>query len=185
MIVSCTWWIFRESKGWDSELASFNHWCPLLTMAFKKIFPPMFVPSNSRSALRTPFSPTLIGSLFRLLSVSKNQTSYPKSVSVLHFSDFALNHCLTPEKGVHSFRYFQLQMLTPKPIVDCSCTYAFCIKMRLSLISIQNAYMHEETTIGFGVRIWGRKYLNECTPFSGVRQWNCTPEHTGHLYSAL
>ncbi len=39
-----------------------------------------------------------------------------------------------------------------------------------SLISIQNAYMHEETTIGFGVRIWGRKYLNECTPFSVVRQ---------------
>ena len=25
-------------------------------------------------------------------------------------------------------------------------------------------HMHEQTTIGFGVYIWGRKYLNECTP---------------------
>ncbi len=31
-------------------------------------------------------------------------------------------------------------------------------------------YMHEQATIGFGVCIWGRKYLNECTPFSGVSQ---------------
>ncbi len=34
-----------------------------------------------------------------------------------------------------------------------------------------NAYMHEQTTIGFGVRISGRKYLNWCTPFSDVSQW--------------
>ena len=27
----------------------------------------------------------------------------------------------------------------------------------------KNAYMHEQTTTGFGVVIWGRKYLNECT----------------------
>ena len=40
----------------------------------------------------------------------------------------------------------------------------------------QNAYMHEETTIGFSVRTWGRKYLNECTPFSGVRQC-CDSKH--------
>ncbi len=33
-----------------------------------------------------------------------------------------------------------------------------------------NAYMHEQTTIGFGVRISGRKYLNWCTPFSDVSQ---------------
>ena len=31
--------IFRESKGWDSESAIFNRWCPLLTMAFKMRFP--------------------------------------------------------------------------------------------------------------------------------------------------
>ncbi len=29
--------------------------------------------------------------------------------------------------------------------------------------------MHEQTTIGFGVYIWGRKYLNECTGYTGVR----------------
>ena len=40
-------------------------------------------------------------------------------------------HCLTPEKGVHSFRYFRLQMHTPNSIVDCSCMYAFCVRMRL------------------------------------------------------
>ncbi len=35
-----------------------------------------------------------------------------------------------------------------------------------------NAYMHEETTIGFGVRISGRKYLSYCgTPFSDVSPW--------------
>ncbi len=35
-----------------------------------------------------------------------------------------------------------------------------------------NAYMHEETTIGFGVCISGMKYryLNWCTPFSDVSQ---------------
>ncbi len=33
-----------------------------------------------------------------------------------------------------------------------------------------NAYMHEQTTIGCGVRISGRKYLNWCTPFSDVSQ---------------
>ena len=27
--------IFRESKGWDYELAIFNSWYPLLTMSFK------------------------------------------------------------------------------------------------------------------------------------------------------
>ncbi len=32
----------------------------------------------------------------------------------------------------------------------------------------KNAHMHEQTTIRFGVRIWGRKYLNECMPFCGV-----------------
>ena len=33
-----------------------------------------------------------------------------------------------------------------------------------------NAYMHEVTTIGFGVHISGRKYLNWGTPFSDVSQ---------------
>ncbi len=27
--------IFQESKGWDSELPIFNHWCLVLTLAFK------------------------------------------------------------------------------------------------------------------------------------------------------
>ncbi len=34
-----------------------------------------------------------------------------------------------------------------------------------------NEYMHEQTTIGFGVHISNRKYLNWCTPFSDVSQW--------------
>ena len=33
----------------------------------------------------------------------------------------------------------------------------------------KNAYMHQQTTIQFGVRIVGRKNLNCCTPFFGVR----------------
>ncbi len=33
-----------------------------------------------------------------------------------------------------------------------------------------NEYMHKESTMGFGVRISGRKYLNWCTPFSDVSQ---------------
>ncbi len=32
----------------------------------------------------------------------------------------------------------------------------------------KNAYMHEQTTIEFGVRIVNRKNLNRCTPFFGV-----------------
>ncbi len=55
------------------------------------------------------------------------------------------SHWLTSEKGVHKFRYFLLLRRTPNPIVVCSCIYS---------------YMHEETTIGFGVCINGRKYLN-------------------------
>ncbi len=35
----------------------------------------------------------------------------------------------------------------------------------------KNAYIHEQTTIEFGVRIVDRKNLNLCTPFSGVSQW--------------
>ncbi len=38
-------------------------------------------------------------------------------------------------------------------------------------IWIENTRDHEQATIGFGVRIWSRKHLNECTPYSGVRQW--------------
>ena len=34
----------------------------------------------------------------------------------------------------------------------------------------KNAYMHEQTTIEFGVRIVGKKNLNWCTPFSAVSQ---------------
>ena len=29
----------------------------------------------------------------------------------------------------------------------------------------KNAYMHEQTTIRFGLRISGRKHINRCTPF--------------------
>ena len=35
-----------------------------------------------------------------------------------------------------------------------------------------NEYIHEQTTIGFGVHISSRKYLNCCTPFSDASQWN-------------
>ncbi len=55
-------------------------------------------------------------------------------------------------------------MHTGNPIVFCSCIYA---------------YVHEETTIGFCVRISGRKYLNWCTPFSDVSQWN------GFIYESM
>ena len=40
--------------------------------------------------------------------------------------------CLTPEKDVHSFKYFLFQMCTRNRIVVCSCMYAFCIEMRLN-----------------------------------------------------
>ncbi len=45
------------------------------------------------------------------------------------------------------------------------------------------AYMYEQSTLGFGVRIWGRKYLNECTPFSGVRQCTVTID-TKHTFNS-
>ncbi len=59
-------------------------------------------------------------------------------------------HCLTPEKGVLSFRYFLPQMRTP----------------HLS----RQPVLFESFMTECGVRIWGRKYLNECMSFSGVRQ---------------
>ncbi len=37
-------------------------------------------------------------------------------------------------------------------------------RLRIQVHFNKNAYMHEQTMIGYGVRIWGRKYLNECTP---------------------
>ncbi len=54
---------------------------------------------------------------------------------------------------------------------ETECVHHYKSVYAFSLILIQNAYMHEQSTIGFGVRIWSRKYLNEYTPFSGVRQW--------------
>ena len=35
----------------------------------------------------------------------------------------------------------------------------------------KNAYMHEQTTIEFNVRIADRKNLNWCTPCSAVSLW--------------
>ena len=43
-----------------------------------------------------------------------------------------------------------------------------------------NAYIHEETTIEFGVRISRRKYLNWCTPFSDVSQ--CVTQEVGGIW---
>ncbi len=62
-------------------------------------------------------------------------------------------------------------------MVVCSCINAFLFKwdpMRtpvnggVRIGSHKNAYMHEQITIKFGVRIVGRKNLNWCTPFCGV-----------------
>ncbi len=100
-------------------------------------------------------------------------------------------HWLCPvplEKGVHQFRYFLPLMRSPNHIVVCSCIYTFVLKwapMRTSpAIGVRigahfntNEYTYEQTTIGFGVRISSRKYLNCCTPFSGVRQWYHPPPH--------
>ncbi len=95
---------------------------------------------------------------------------------------WACDHWLTSEKGVHQFRYFLLLMHTPNPFVVCSCIYSldwnelqcvhrWLVVYALELISMQmHIYMHEQTTIGFGVRISGRKYLKWCTPFSDVSQ---------------
>ncbi len=73
-------------------------------------------------------------------------------------------------------------MCTPIPIVVCSCMYAFLWKwdpmrtpshhgVRSGSHLNKNAYMHEQATIKFGVRIVGRKNLNWCTPFFGVSLW--------------
>ena len=64
-------------------------------------------------------------------------------------------------------------------IVVCSCMYAFLWKwdpmctpshlgVRIGSHFNKNAYMHEQTTIEFGVRIVDRKNLNWCTPFFDV-----------------
>ena len=44
--------------------------------------------------------------------------------------------------------------------------------VRIQVHFHENEYMHEQTTIGFYAHIWGRKYLNECTPFSPVSLWD-------------
>ncbi len=59
-------------------------------------------------------------------------------------------------------------MRTPNSIVSCSCMYAFLFKwdpmrtprcdgVRIESHLNKNAYMHEQETIEFGVRIVGRK----------------------------
>ena len=67
---------------------------------------------------------------------------------------------------------------------ETECVHRHKSVYTFSLILMQNAYMHEQSTIGFRVPIWSRKYLNEGTPFSSVRQWytsvkqvNCTCVH--------
>ena len=103
-------------------------------------------------------------------------------------------HRLTPQKGIHSFRYFLPECVHLNPIVSSSCVYAFQLFSGISghsqfLILHQhflvyafrsdksenngNAYMHEEATIGLWCMHSGRKYmyLNGCTPFGGVSPW--------------
>ncbi len=84
-------------------------------------------------------------------------------------------HCLTPEKGAHSFRNFLPQMRTPNPIVVSSCMYVY-IEMRLNAyittnhVSFRgNAQVSTMTVIG-PVTTSRRKILNECTTVSSVRR---------------
>ncbi len=91
-------------------------------------------------------------------------------------------HWLTAEKGVHQFRYFLL-MNTYCCLLMHVCIFMENIRwtneldpMRtLSHLAVRigshlnkNAYMHEQTTIEFGVRIVGRENLNWCIPFFAV-----------------
>ena len=100
----------------------------------------------------------------------------------MHIHSACTSHPLTAEKCVHQFRYFLQLMRTPNPHIVCSCIYSFVLKwalmctlaaggVRIGAHFNSNAYVHEETTIWFGVRISSRKYLNWCTPFSAVSQW--------------
>ena len=93
--------------------------------------------------------------------------------SVLH-----VYHWLTCSKGIHQFRYFlpqcvhQILLLAAHAYMhfDCNQPLMRTPDVRIEcLIAIlrQNAYMHEQTTIGFAQR----KYLNQCTPFGHVSQW--------------
>ena len=77
-----------------------------------------------------------------------------------------------------------LPITTMQHIRECPSTSPLSYTRKghtlIQVLPVQNAYtksyccflMHEQATIGFGVSIWGRKYLNECTPFPGVRQWS-------------
>ena len=55
----------------------------------------------------------------------------------------SLNHWLTYANGVHKFRYFLYTTLYKKLPVDNFGTVVSIAILR------QNAYMHEQTTIGF------------------------------------
>ena len=86
------------------------------------------------------------------------------------------SHCLTPEKGVHSFKYFLPQMLTPPNPIVCSCTYAFCVELRLNAYTVSFQYqMHtcmssQQWVLVHAFGGGSTVYLNECTTFFGVRQ---------------
>ena len=106
---------------------------------------------------------------------------------------FKQNHWLTCPKGVHQFRYFlpqcvhQILLLAAHAYMhfDCNQPLMRTPDVRIEcLIAIlrQNAYMHEQTTIGFAQR----KYLNQCTPFGHVSQWymySNIPNYYTHLSS--
>ncbi len=110
-------------------------------------------------------------------------------------------HWFTSEKGVHQFRYFLPLIRTPNPIVICSWIYSYVLKwapmctpmagcVHIGAHFNTNPYMHEETTIEFGVRINGRKYLNWCTPFSDVSQcivhfWRDRTSQRNRFYQQL
>ncbi len=88
-------------------------------------------------------------------------------------------HWLTPEKGVHQFRYIL--------VIDSFCCLLMHVLLKrdpmLTPLHIgvhfgsnfmnfnKNEKMHKQTTIEFGIHIVGKMYLNWCTSFYGVSQW--------------
>ncbi len=78
-------------------------------------------------------------------------------------------HWLTPEKGVHQFRYFlpmNTILLSAHACMHFYGKWIQCLRHHTSVYALNpipiKMHVHEQTTIELGISIVGRKNLNWC-----------------------
>ncbi len=100
--------------------------------------------------------------LVRMLDIVPSYLSTSCEQCIHHFNCFLLMHiCI-------SIVFWSLQVLNPRNTMRTPTISGVRVVLLEFKPYNRNAYMHEEEIIRC---IVGRKFLNRCTPFSGVSHW--------------